>query len=254
MKGLIAFSVMFASMPAFAAPYVFGRVGVSDFILNTSQYVDFGKMFHPDQNLPLSTIVDGKISDVNATYHIGVGYEIDRVRIDVEGSYGRYVMSGKWDLTDVPAGSIQNVSEPATYTLKDSVFTVMANVHYDLLRFGRVFEREMYNTHGDTGAVLTYNSLYLTGGVGMVRVSEKAGVVIDFSKVWGSVAPAYSQDAKDTDTRVAFNLGGGMAIGLAPHVNLDLEYRYTNFGKMSAELVSRKYYSHELSAGLRYTF
>ena len=87
----------------------------------------------------------------------------------------------------------------------------------------------------------------------MARISEKGSVTVNLATVWRE-GWIETVDADNTKTHFAYNLGGGLAIGLAPNVNLDLEYRYGNFGKMSGDLVSRKYSSHELSAGLRYTF
>lgn len=232
----------------FADIYIAGRVGVSDFIVNTHQYV------YAAPDMPRSTVVDGDINDVNATYHASIGMAFDRLRADIEASYGHYAMSGNWSVINNNAGTaVTNLAYPATYELKDSVFTLMANAHYDILRFGRQYGREMYNRRDDTGDVVMFNALYLTGGVGMAHVSEKGRVGINVGAVWAGGEPE-NYDASKTETRFAFSLGGGVAVALASHVNLDLEYRYTNMGKMTDDLVSRKYAAHEVSAGLRYMF
>ena len=236
------------SLPDTSAPYVSARIGVTDFIVNTHQYT------YASAGSPLSTIVDGRVKDINATYHAALGYRFDRLRADAEFSYGYYSMGGNWAVLDKsPIEYLSSLVFPGTYGLTDSVFTVLGNLHYDIFRFGRQYEREMYTRRGDTGHVLTFNALYLTGGIGVARISERGKVSVDIGAVWpGGTVNRF--DATATDTRFTYSLGGGMAVGLAPHVDLDIEYRYTNMGKMSADMVSRKYYSHELSAGLRYTF
>lgn len=228
--------------------YVAGRVGAADFVVDTYQYL------YTKPNMPRSTIVDGNISDVNAVYHISFGYEFDRLRVDVEGTYGRYTMSGNWSAIDDNAGTIvTNLAYPATYGLKDRMFGVMANMHYDILRFGRQYGREMYGRRGDTGAVVMQNALFVTGGVGMAHISEKGQVEIDVGAVWAEGQPnLYKADL--TKNHFAFSLGGGFAIALTPKVNMDLEYRYTDMGKTTDDLVSRKYSAHEVTAGLRYAF
>lgn len=236
------------SLPETSAAYVSARIGVSDFIVNTHQYT------YASAGSPLSTIVDGRIKDINATYHAALGYRFDRLRADAEFSYGYYRMDGNWAVLDkAPVEYLSSLVFPGMYGLTDSVFTVLGNLHYDIFRFGRVFGREMYTRRGDTGEVLTFNALYLTGGIGIARISERGKVGVDIGAVWpGGTINRF--EATDTDTHFAYNLGGGLAIGLAPHVDMDIEYRYTNMGNMSADQVSRKYYAHELSAGLRYTF
>ena len=250
MKKVCGLIMMLAATPAFANPYVFGRIGASDYVVKTSQY----HVLH--EGLPRSTIVDGKINDVNAAYHVGLGYDFDWLRFDVEASYGRYVMSGNWSLIDksiIPA-YVQNFAQPSTYTLKDSIYTFMLNAHVDVVRFGCGGMRLMCADLCGNGDAQVYNALFLTGGVGMARISSTGKVVVDFETLYGDDGFIYTQDAKDTTNHFAFNLGGGVSLGLTKTLNLDLEYRYNNYGKFSEDMTTRKYSAHELSAGLRYTF
>lgn len=254
MKKVCSLAMMIVAAPAVANPYVFGRVGVSDFVVNTTQYA-----YMPDSTLR-STVVDGKIDDVNATYHVGLGYDFDIVRVDAEYSYGHYKIDGNFHmLGDNPGFGKPDVATTpylgylSSYELTDSVHTLTLNAHVDVFRFGRRFGRQVYTSYGDTGELVGFNSIFLTGGLGYAYISEKGRVVIDTGDVWPG-GPAYHVSADDKSSHFTYNLGGGVSFWLVQNLHLDIEYRYSNFGKMSEGLTSRKYSSHELSAGLRYAF
>lgn len=65
----IAFFV-FISVSANANPYVSGKIGISDFVVNTNQYM----YYTPDAYK--STIVDGRIDDINAAYRAAIGLHL----------------------------------------------------------------------------------------------------------------------------------------------------------------------------------
>ena len=61
---------------SFANPYVSGKIGVADFVVDTDQY-----MYHtPDAYR--STIVDGRIDDINAAYRAAIGWRFGNLRIE----------------------------------------------------------------------------------------------------------------------------------------------------------------------------
>ena len=104
--------------------------------------------------------------------------------------------------------------------LQTQLQTVLANVYYDL----------------DTGTAVTP---YLGVGVGYARIEEKA---------W----------EKTTEDNLAWNIGVGVSVNLTYNMDVEVGYRYTDYGKSKSkvidETVKRNYDSQEVLLGLRYTF
>ena len=104
--------------------------------------------------------------------------------------------------------------------LQTQLQTVLANVYYDL----------------DTGTAVTP---YLGVGVGYARIEEKA---------W----------EKTTEDNLAWNIGVGVSVNVTYNMDVEIGYRYTDYGKTKSkildETVKRTYDSQEVLLGLRYTF
>ena len=104
--------------------------------------------------------------------------------------------------------------------LQTQLQTVFANVYYDL----------------DTGTAVTP---YLGLGLGYARIKEKA-----FEKT--------------TEDNFAYNVGAGVSVNLTYNMDVELGYRYTDYGKIKDrtpdDYSKRNYDSHEVLLGLRYTF
>lgn len=237
-----------AASVAMANPYVSGKIGFADLVVDTDQY-----MYHtPDAYK--STVVDGKINDINAAYRAALGYDFGQIRVEAEYGYGRYAMSGGWSLNTkngVPDSLPPNLSYPATYTLVDKVNTFMLNAYYNLFIFGRRYENAVY-TDINLIEPYTYNSFYLMAGIGMAHTKEKGQVAIDTTMAWGG-EPLY-ETADNTLNRFIYGVGFGLNFGLTANISTDVSYRYTKLGNYHIGTTRRDYSSHEIMLGLRYEF
>ena len=108
-----------------------------------------------------------------------------------------------------------------------SVFTGLANAYYDI----------------DTGGPFTP---FVGGGVGLAVVS------VDVSTLGAKLLD-------DDDTVFAYQIGGGVSYAINPNLSLSIAYRY--LGTSDAELTDTvgdtgdwEYSSHNILAGVRYTF
>ena len=207
---------------AYANPYVSAKIGISDFVVDANQY-----MYHtPDAYK--STIVDGRIDDINAAYRAAVGLRFCDFRIEAEYGYGNYAMSGNWALNTkngVVGSYPPNLSYPSTYTLKSRVQTVMLNAYYDI----------------NTGTKFTP---YVGAGIGYSHLKAKIHDV-DFSE-------------SKSDNNFTWQIGAGVSYAMTDNIALDAGYRYTDAGdvKFYTEDGVNKFeaQSHEFLLGARYTF
>lgn len=247
MVGLLTTTNAYAEF-VMPAPYVSGKIAVTDFVVDTYQY-----MYHtPDAYK--STVVDGRVDDINAAYRAAIGLRFGDMRIEAEYGYGNYAISGNWALNTkngVPGSYPHNLSYPSTYTLKSRVQTFMANAYYDLFKFCTRYQNAMY-TDMNVVEACCYNTIYLTGGIGTAHINESANVVIDTAMAWGG-NPLY--ESVDTAVnRFIYNVGAGISFAMSPNLNVDLSYRYTDLGKYSIATTRRDFSSHEIALGLRYQF
>lgn len=201
-----------------------------------------------------STIVDGRIDDINAAYRAAIGLHFDNLRIEAEYGYGNYVMGGNWALNTkngVPGSYPPNISYPSTYTLKSKVQTFMANAYYDLLTFGWRYTNSMY-TDINRVVPFAHNSIYITAGIGMAHINENAAVEINTVMAWGG-EPLY-QTADSSVNRFAYAVGAGVSFAMSQDINLDVSYRYASLGKFSVGTTQRDYSLHEIIFAMRYEF
>ena len=247
MVGLLTTTNAYAEF-VMPSPYVSGKIAVTDFVVDTYQY-----MYHtPDAYK--STVVDGRVDDINAAYRAAIGLRFGDMRIEAEYGYGNYAISGNWALNTkngVPGSYPHNLSYPSTYTLKSRVQTFMANAYYDLFKFCTRYQNAMY-TDMNVVEACCYNTIYLTGGIGTAHINESANVVIDTAMAWGG-NPLY--ESVDTAVnRFIYNVGAGISFAMSPNLNVELSYRYTDLGKYSIATTRRDFSSHEIALGLRYQF
>lgn len=232
----------------YANPYVSAKIGISDFVVDANQY-----MYHtPDAYK--STIVDGRIDDINAAYRAAVGLRFCDFRIEAEYGYGNYAMSGNWALNTkngVVGSYPPNLSYPSTYTLKSRVQTVMLNAYYDVFNFGWRYVNAMY-TDLNRAVPFSHNSIYVMAGVGVAHINDRANVEINTAMAWGG-SPLY-ESAESSVNRFAYAVGAGISFGLTPNMNLDLAYKYTNLGKYDVADTQRDYSMHEITFGARWEF
>lgn len=249
-KFLIMSACAIAATGAYANPYISGKIAVADFVVDTNQY-----MYHtPDAYR--STVVDGRIDDINAAYRAAVGYDFGALRIEAEYGFGNYVMSGNWALNTkngVPGSYPPNLSYPSTYTLKNKITSFMANVYYDLFNFCERYS-VAESEYGNIGVVepCCHNSVYIMGGIGTAHIKENGAVVVDTAMAWGG--EALTETAATTVDRFIYGVGFGISFGLTPHLDADLSYRYLSLGEYSIATTRRDYSSHEIMMGLRYQF
>jgi len=106
------------------------------------------------------------------------------------------------------------------HALQSKLQTAFANLYYDL----------------DTGTSVTP---YVGVGLGYARINEKAGT------------NKYNED------NLAWNVGAGVSVNLTYNMDIELGYRFTDYGKIkdrTPEYAKRNYDSQEVLLGLRYTF
>ena len=245
-KYLVAASLVMTAPAAFANLYVSGKVGVTDFVVDSYQFMYYSP------KAARSTISDGTISDINASYHAALGYAFsDMFRIDAEYGYGRYVMSGNWDLNTpnlVPGALPPNLSYPSTYILTDKVHTFSLNGYFNMFTFDRRFKSGIYNRPKD----VRYDAMYVVVTAGMMHLRERGQVGINTTMAWGG--NALSEDSSMSLNRFMYGVGLGLSFGLTDDVSLTLEYKYLRLGNYDSDLVRRDYSSHNILMGLRYEF
>lgn len=106
------------------------------------------------------------------------------------------------------------------YGLQSKLQTAFANFYYDL----------------DTGTSITP---YVGVGLGYARLSEKIGGL------------EFNED------NFAYNVGAGVSVNLSYNMDVEVGYRFTDYGKIkdrNPEYMKRNYDSQEVLLGLRYTF
>jgi opacity protein-like surface antigen len=157
---------------------------------------------------------------------IALGYDLGRVRFEVEGGYTRN--------TDDRYVSIVPATGTIPATVKRTAFRGMANVYYDVTR----------------GPVQPYVGAGLGGLVGTV----------DF---FAARAPlpteAPRQLIKASDTRFAYQLIGGVAARVAPRLMVTAQYRWLDAGTLHprdvrGERTSYDYRGHHVDLGARIAF
>ena len=105
-------------------------------------------------------------------------------------------------------------------TIQSKIQTAFANVYYDL----------------DTGTSVTP---YVGVGLGYAHINEK------------------NADVKDSEDNFAYNVGAGVSVNVSYNMDVELGYRFTDYGKIKSrtpEYSKRNYDSQEVLLGLRYTF
>ena len=184
-----------------------------------------------------SDIVNDKINDEQFGYRLAAGVMVpfcgglaQSLRAELEyGLLNKTHNTGSWNL-NMPQGAVINGS----YYMQSKIQTLFANFYYDL----------------DTGTSVTP---YFGFGLGYARINEKAGVS---AQVPG--AGLYSQSAKGSEDNFAYNVGVGVSVNVSYNMDVEVGYRYTNYGKMvnhvATDYAKRNYDSQEVLLGLRYTF
>ena len=184
-----------------------------------------------------SDIVNEKIEDSQFGYRLAAGVMVPlcgglahSVRAELEyGLLNKTHNTGNWHL-NMPLGTVIDGS----YVMQTKIQTLFANFYYDL----------------DTGTSVTP---YFGFGLGYARINEKAGVS---AQIPG--AGLYNQSAKGSEDNFAWNVGVGVSLNLTYNMDVEVGYRYTDYGKMvnrtATDYAKRNYSSQEVLVGLRYTF
>ncbi len=231
--------------------YISGKIGATDFVINTDQY-----MYYSDESYR-STIASGNISDINATYYGAVGFEFDeRFRLEAEYSYGKYIISGNWALNTKNYASGEgvtplppNISYPSTFELTNKVHSFMLNGYFNVFTFDRRYRNHIY---GEEKRKCCYDAMYVMFGVGMAHMADTGRVGIDTTMAWGG--NPLSETVHNTLERFIFGAGAGLSFGLTPNFNLDVSYRFTKMGKYDIGQTRRDYYAHSVMMGARLNF
>ena len=103
------------------------------------------------------------------------------------------------------------------YTVQNRLQTTFINLYYDL----------------DTGTSVTP---YLGVGAGYARITEKL------------------DDQKYHEDNFAYNVGLGVSVNLTYNMDVEVGYRFTDYGKMKDDGSKENFDSQEVLLGLRYTF
>lgn len=157
---------------------------------------------------------------------IALGYDLGRVRLEVEGGYTRN--------TDDRYVSIVPATGTIPARVKRTAFRGMANVYYDV-RSGPV-------------------QPYIGGGIGAL-----VGKVDFFAPRAPLPNEAPRQLINDSDTRFAYQLVGGVAARVAPRFMLTAQYRWLDAGTLHprdvrGERTSYDYRGHHIDVGVRIGF
>ncbi len=165
-------------------------------------------------------------------YSLGVGkYLSNKFRTDLSASIRNYKLKGN---------STSSISQ------KIQSLAVMINGYYDIATFGRFIP-------------------YLSAGVGLAN--NKAGTLTINSSSGGS---SYTTTlTKKSTNNLAWQVGAGSAIKLTNKIDLDLNYKFMDMGKVKtgsgsttysnnttepASAGNSKLRTHEFSIGARYNF
>ena len=135
----------------------------------------------------------------------------------------------------VRSGSVRGELE-YTYRQVDSETDRFTNQKYE-------FENQsaMYNMYFETCPYCAF-SPYLSVGAGATYISSR-------------YPGENNREVKEHKTNFIWSVGGGLAIMMTRHTNLDLGYRYLNMGRIKSEdgtkyeITNQEYY-----IGFRYTF
>ena len=222
-----------ASLVAFNAsateylPYVAARFARVEVKNDAYQYTIF------EGNNTRYDVVNDKINDDQFGYRFAAGVMVplcgglaESVRAELEyGLINKTHNNGNWSMWNIAS----------TWEMQSKIQTLFANFYYDL------------NT--DTAV-----TPYFGFGLGYARINEKAGVSIP---VPGMNAPV-TEKAKGSEDNFAWNVGVGVSVNLTYNIDVEVGYRYTDYGKMvnhaAADYAKRNYTSQEVLLGLRYTF
>lgn len=257
MKKYVSVSAFIAAVvvspAAFADFYVSGKIGATDFVLNTYQYM----YYSPDS--PKSTVVDGTVRDINVSYHVGLGYDFwDMFRLDFEYGYGKYVVSGDWSLNTknfvTGPGVVAlppNISYPSKYNLTNRVHTFALNGYYNIITFDRRY-RNPISRDIDMFRQCCFDALYFVATIGMAHISDVGAVDIDTTLAWGG-EPLHQQETNSLN-RFMYGAGLGLSFGLSPQFSLDLTYKYLRMGNFDQSTTHREYSTHNMLVGMRYRF
>ncbi len=181
-----------------------------------------------------SDIVNKEINDEQFGYRFAAGVMVplcgglaQSVRAELEyGLLNKSHNTGVWNL-NMPQGAVM----AGNYSIQTKIQTVFANFYYDL----------------DTGTSVTP---YFGFGLGYARINEKASVSVP--------SVQYAANAKGSEDNFAYNIGAGVSVNLTYNMDVEVGYRYTDYGQIknrtSGDYAKRSYDSHEVLLGLRYTF
>ena len=94
-------------------------------------------------------------------------------------------------------------------------------------------------------------SAYVSGGVGLAYgdLDGASG-----SATYGTTTYTLKNDSTYDDTVLAWQIGTGLGYDLTKEITLDLGYRYLGTDDFSYKTVKVEYGSHNVTAGIRYSF
>ena len=192
--------------------------------------------FYAGVNAGLIVPSDVKLSSPGVSFDVSrkVGYSIGgaagydfgtNVRAEAEISYKANDTS-----------ELKNGNNVTGYNSTISALNFMANAFYD------IHELHSYGVMP-----------YAGGGVGVARLSNSNGVLVG-GRDSGTLAGGTS-----SDTVFAYQAGAGVAYEVSSKVTMDVGYRYfgttdAKFNDNASGVVTMKYDSHNILAGLRYRF
>ena len=91
---------------------------------------------------------------------------------------------------------------------------------------------------------------YLNGGVGLTELEHTFSYHNKVVSGDGTVIQDDSGSDSFKKTRFTWSVGGGLSANLTSRMNLDVGYRYFDFGKLGGAQI----HSHEVYGGIRYVF
>jgi opacity protein-like surface antigen len=150
----------------------------------------------------------------------GFGYKAGFLRVDLTGDYA------------FPADYKGTTVSSNDTTARIQMTTAMANLYVDL---------------GTWGGLTPY-------------VGAGAGAGFARSTQFARTLPAYTGSSAMLQTQFAYAGMAGLALTVAPNLQLDLGYRYVNYGSVKiasdsfGDVMLRKVDAHEVRLGLRWSF
>lgn len=134
---------------------------------------------------------------------------------------------------DISVAASELLPENIYFNGTARTYAVMANAYIDF----------------KTGTIVTP---FIMAGIGYSNINLEGSVRLYDMMEYEEVL--YTSDAW-RQSNLAWSVGGGLSFAATDHLNIDVEYRYVDYGKIAPEdLIDVKNIMHRFMAGVRYTF